>query len=239
MSNIEKYKRSISAVILVLLLLPLYSCANRDGIIEPSVSPAQSETSTVPRDSSSSEPRQPTDNNGFSPENEISGELTVTFDFIKQSGSASNQFAVWVEDANGNYINTLYATKFTAKGGYKNRPDSIPLWVEKSGITSMPDYYIDAVSGATPSTGNQSYTWNLKDINGDPIAPGDYIVLVEGTLRWKNRVIYSGVIKIDSESATIQTDAEYIYEASDKQPALTGDSKENEMVGMVSVRFIP
>lgn len=47
------------------------------------------------------------------------GTLTVTFDFEKQSGYASNQFAVWIEDVDGNLINTLYATRFTATGGYK------------------------------------------------------------------------------------------------------------------------
>ena len=86
-----------------------------------------------------------------------SGMLTITFDYEKQSGSASNQYAVWIEDMNGNYINTIYATQWTAKGGYKNRPDSIALCVDKSDLASMPDYYVDAISGATPRAGNVSY----------------------------------------------------------------------------------
>ena len=59
------------------------------------------------------------------------GILTITFDYEKISGYASNQFAVWVE---------------------------------KSDIASMPDYYVDAVAGATPkASGSQSCAWNLKD----------------------------------------------------------------------------
>ena len=170
----------------------------------------------------------------------LSSEVVVSFEYEKQSGSASNQFAIWVEDMDGNYINTLFTTKWTAGGGYKNRPDAIPLWVEKSNIALMPDYYTDAVSGATPKTsGLQSYTWNLKDINGETVSDGEYRVFVEGTLRWKNRVIYSGVITVGGSPATIQTQAEYIYQASDKQDALTNSSPENAMLGEVKISFVP
>jgi hypothetical protein len=104
----------------------------------------------------------------------------------------------------------------------------------------MPDYYVDAVSGATPkSSGSQSYTWNLKDINGDMVSLGEYRFFVEGTLRWKNYVLYSGVIEISDAPATVQADAEYVYEASDRQAALTGDSPENKMIGAVTARYNP
>ena len=72
--------------------------------------------------------------------------VIVSFDNEKQSGYASNQFVVWIEDLNGTLIQTLYATKYTAKGGYKNRPDSIPLWVEKSDLASMSAVAVDAIS---------------------------------------------------------------------------------------------
>ena len=54
---------------------------------------------------------------------------SVTLDFEKQSGYATNQFAVWVEDSQGNLLQTLYATRFTAGGGYRDRPDAIPQWI--------------------------------------------------------------------------------------------------------------
>ena len=170
----------------------------------------------------------------------LSGEVVVTFEYEKQSGSASNQYAVWVEDMDGNYINTLFATQWTASGGYKNRPDSIALWVEKSGIDSMPDCYVDAISGATPKTsGHQSYAWNSKDINGDTVTPGEYRVFIEGTLRWKNYVLYSGVITIGDSPITVQADAEFYYETSDRYAALTSESPENAMIGAVTVSFVP
>jgi hypothetical protein len=168
-----------------------------------------------------------------------SGKLTITFDYAKQSGSASNQFAVWLEDMDGNYINTLYATGYTAGGGFKRRPDSIPAWVEKSRLAEMEAAAVDSISGATPKPGTLSYAWDLKDAEGNTVPPGDYKFFVEGSLRWKNRVIYSGVITLGDSPSTAEATAEYIYEGSDNQPALAADSAENSMLGAVTANYEP
>jgi len=75
--------------------------------------------------------------------------VAVSFDYAKQEGYATNQFAVWIEDANGVLVKTLFATEFTANGGYEKRPDAIPLWVERAAIAG--ETKPDAASGATPS----------------------------------------------------------------------------------------
>jgi len=168
-----------------------------------------------------------------------SGILTIAFDFVRQSGSASNQYAVWIEDMDGNYVNTIFATNWTAQGGYRNRPDSIALWVDRSDLASIPRTEVDAISGATPRTGNQTYTWNLTDKNGDIVPHGEYKFFVEGTLRWRNYVLYSGVITIGNEPVTVEADAEFVYEASDRQAALTNASPENSMIGAVTASFVP
>jgi len=111
------------------------------------------------------------------------GSVVISFNYKRQSGSASNQFALWIEDMSGQLIKTLYATRFTANGGYKNRPDSIPLWVEKSGLASMTGSEVDAVSGATPNAGDLSYTWDLTGADGNTVLPGQYRFFVEDTLR--------------------------------------------------------
>lgn len=166
-------------------------------------------------------------------------QVRIAFDFKKQSGYASNQFAVWIEDSAGNLVRTLYATSFTVKGGYKNRPDAIPTWVNKANPSSMQAADVDAVTGATPSSGELFFLWDLKDGNGDLVPNGDYSFFVEGSLRWKNRVLYSGIISVGGTSTTAQANVEYIYEASDDQPALTGDSAENAMIGNVTMEYTP
>jgi hypothetical protein len=167
------------------------------------------------------------------------GKVVIEFDYKNQSGRASNQFAVWIEDTGGNFVNTLYVTRYTANGGFRVRPDSIRIWVERSGLASMQQSEIDAIAGATPRAGALSYTWDLTDANGDKVSPGEYNFFVEGTLRWKNLVLYSGTITVGDDPVTVQADAEFIYAGSGDQPALTDDSPENSMIGPVRASFVP
>lgn len=179
------------------------------------------------------------DKSGDDSQPPVSDAVTITFDYIKQSGYASNQFAVWIEDTEGNMVKTLYATRFTANGGYKNRTDAIPTWVEKSGLASMEKAEIDAITGPTPKSGTLSYVWDLKDESGNRVAPGKYTFCVEGSLRWKNRVLYSGTIEVGDSQAAAQAEAKYFYEASADQQALTDQSPENAMLGKVTAAYIP
>jgi len=121
------------------------------------------------------------------------GTVVIAFDFERQSGHASNQFAVWIEDMDGRMVKTLYATQFTAGGGYENRPDSLSTWVGRAlGVSDF-----DAVAGATPKSGRQVYTWDLTGEDGVPVPWGAYKFFVEGTLRWKACVLYTGEIPVE------------------------------------------
>jgi hypothetical protein len=167
------------------------------------------------------------------------GTLIISFDFERQSGWASNQFAVWIEDTDGNFVTTLYATRYTANGGFKDRPESISEWVNKSGLAVMEQSEIDAISGATPQTGRLSYTWDLTDTEGNTVPSGEYRFFVEGSLRWSNRVIYSGIIDIGGETATVKAEPQYFYTTSGNQNELTEESPENAMVGNVEANLTP
>ncbi len=168
--------------------------------------------------------------------------VAITFDFSKQSGYASNQFAVWIEDANGKLVKTLFVTQFTANGGYEKRPDAIPVWVARSGIAQ--DTAQDATSGATPKSGSLRYVWDLTDETGARVADGTYTYYVEGTLRWKNHVLFSGEIDLNGEAASgeaasFEATAQYTYLASEDQAALTDESSEHAMIQNVAAAYIP
>ena len=165
--------------------------------------------------------------------------VEIKFNYEEQSGYASNQFAVWIEDTNGDLIKTLYATRFTAEGGYEERSEAIPAWVAKSNLSSMKKTEVDALTSATPKAGLLSYYWDLKNMNGNLVQPGVYNFFVEGTLRWKNHVLYSGKIKVGDGINSTQAVAKYTYAASDGQPALTSDSNENKMLRGVMASFVP
>ena len=83
-------------------------------------------------------------------------------------------FAIWVEDLDGNYVETLYVTQYFAKGvfghgeaekgkwknepGEVRRPAALPYWSHKRNIKAKDDLFApapetavpDALTGATP-----------------------------------------------------------------------------------------
>lgn len=119
--------------------------------------------------------------------------LTISFDF-KRGGIASSQYAVWIEDAQGRLVRTLYATSFTARGGYAYREDAIPTWVKKSNLSQLITQQVDALTGATPKNGRLTYQWDGTDDNGKQLPAGTYRFYIEGTCYWQSRILYSGNI---------------------------------------------
>ena len=83
------------------------------------------------------------------------GKVDITFNYDKQQGMGSNQFAVWIEDANGKYIKTLGVTKFVATKGYKTREQALVNWVKKAQRSELTDKQVEAITTATPSTGKR------------------------------------------------------------------------------------
>jgi hypothetical protein len=163
--------------------------------------------------------------------------LVVTFDYAKQSGHASNQFAVWLEGADGAYLSTLYATAFTADGGWKKR-HSIPDWVEASGVRSMKNDEVDAISGATPKPGFLTYTYSgdVKDASGAVYGGEKFRVVVEGSLRWENRVVYSCLV--DKATGVVSDeDTRFIVKDSDDGEALGADAEERGMLTNFHVEY--
>ena len=152
----------------------------------------------------------------------------LTFTFTRLSGSASNQFAVWIENAQGQHIKTIYATRYTANGGWKRRASSIPVWVRQSGLANMTSAQVDAVTGATPGTGTLTYTWDGTNSQGAQVPAGNYVLILEATLRWENQVVYRAPIRLGQGSALPEVSADY-----------TGDAgADRAMVGNVRVRTL-
>jgi hypothetical protein len=83
------------------------------------------------------------------------------------------QYAIWIEDENGTYVNTIFVTHKAATQGWVaspgekvpeggiRRPESLPVWSHHRGIKSVDGLYmptkadpaVDAVSGATSKAG--------------------------------------------------------------------------------------
>ena len=120
--------------------------------------------------------------------------VDIAFDY-QRGGIASSQYAIWVEDAAGRPVRTLFVTRFTATRGFSERPDAVPTWVARANPAQMTPDQVDAVSGATPSNGRLHYIWDGKDDQGKTVSAGTYTVFLEGTLYWNTRVLYSAQVQ--------------------------------------------
>ena len=155
--------------------------------------------------------------------------LEITFNYSKQRLIASSQYAFWIEDISGRYIDTVYVTKWTAQGGYNTRPHSIPLWVSAANPSTMSQDMIDAISGATPRSGKYVAIWDFTDKNGDTVTGSQFRFYFEGTMNNDDTVLYSGIINIEGESWELFPDPVYSIE----------DSEYKDMLSNVKITFYP
>ncbi len=140
------------------------------------------------------------------------GSVTITYNINHIPKIASNQLAVWIEDDSGHYVRTLYATRFTASGGYEQRAEALPLWIQASDWENASKDEVDAVTGATQRPGQITLTWDCRDKEGQPVRPGKYVYYIEGNIYWSDRVVWSGEIEVGREENTSRAKVEYIPE---------------------------
>lgn len=140
--------------------------------------------------------------------------LEVSFDYQRQAGPGSNQYAVWIENEKGDVVKTLFVTSYTTKGrarggeqpkrGYIVRPACVPTWVKTSKAEEKSDQQLDAVTGATPQAGGtQTFKWDFTDEQGKAVPQGTYKVMVEATLFFDSDVVYSGTFSTKGKPGDI------------------------------------
>lgn len=131
------------------------------------------------------------------------GTVTISYNLFHPHWIASNQLALWIEDAHGVFVKTIYATDFMARRkGYIRRPQSCPEWVKASDLAHLTDASIDAISGATQKPGHLELSWNCTDANGKAVPTAVYTYKVEGNISWEKRVLWEGKIQVGSTLAT-------------------------------------
>ena len=122
--------------------------------------------------------------------------ITITYTWSRIQSRGSNQLAVWIEDQKGNHIRTLFATHFTATGGYKYRPVSLSEWASKFDLRNATNEQVDAVSGSTPQSGKQIVIWDGKDQSGKNVADGKYIIRMEANIHNEDRMFFRAEVNV-------------------------------------------
>ena len=82
------------------------------------------------------------------------------------------QTAVWVENAEGEFVKTLYVSGFS--GHAKEQQVNLPVWAKSSEFED-----VDAITGASIDLGHHIYIWDLNDHTGKKVGSGEYKIFVE------------------------------------------------------------
>lgn len=146
--------------------------------------------------------------------------LEISFNYSRQSGPGSNQYAVWIEDADANVVKTLFVTSFSAKGrswngepadrGYHYRPSCVHNWVKNVNADSLTDEQIDSFTGATPAEdGIQSFIWDFTDENGNIVPDGTYKAVIEADLHDWTIKTYTCTVVTGQKAGELEFDEDY------------------------------
>jgi hypothetical protein len=115
-------------------------------------------------------------------------------------------FAVWIENATGSYVNTVKVSKGSAAvGGYSAHEAHLPLWQASSGLdlnkvsnlpldTSGTPIVLDGLTAASLKCRSNAdttltLTWNIKNSSGVAAPAGIYTLCVETANISKNKII--------------------------------------------------
>ena len=160
------------------------------------------------------------------------GDLEISFNYDKKPGAGSNQYAVWIENAQGEVVKTLFVTQFTSKGrsrggakaerGYTFRPTCMPTWVKHVDAENLSDEQMDAFTGATPaSSGVQTFIWDFTDQSGKPVPAGEYRFYVEATYNGPSIVTYTGIVSSGQKAGDLEFKTEYVEESEDRKDMIS------------------
>lgn len=153
----------------------------------------------------------------------------ITVDFYRGKSFYYPLIAVWLEDENGNYIQTLFVARSVATGTFmygkqegnkwigapKRAPQTLPYWAHKRNITASDGLYMpepdnpvpDAYSGATPVTGFKLIS------KADSSLPEKFRVMLEVNQNWDWNEYWTNDKYPDDEFYKMSCQPALVYEA--------------------------
>lgn len=190
------------------LTLPaLAACGNNDAEVladagstttPTTATSTTAEPTTAPSTTAAPATAEPATETAALPE---SAELAVSFTYTpSDSGGRIHDpyVAVWIEDTDGNLVDTV-AVWFQQDDKGTKWLDDLTLWYSVS--NSAED---TTMSGATRSPGSYDVIWDGTDLAGNAVAQGDYVVFVESAREHGPYSIVSGTLTLGDDGAVLE-----------------------------------
>jgi len=97
----------------------------------------------------------------------------ITIDFLLGfRDELAPQTVVWIENKDGKFVKTIYVSGFS--GYSKEQQINLPKWSKSSSFVD-----VDGITSASIDLGHHIYVWDLKDISGKSVNPGEYVIKIE------------------------------------------------------------
>lgn len=168
---------------------------------------------------------------------EISFRINDPLRFPDDEPLEDPQTVVWLEDTGGNYVQSLLVSDWTAMGGWRKKvklPDGrkvteiCPQWQVASGWPrNHSKKVIDAVSHATPETGEHTISMTCSELN---LPAGTYRYRVQTSVAALHTIICTGTITVGGDP--MESTAEIVY-----QPEMHKDA--GPVLSDVKARYKP
>ena len=125
-------------------------------------------------------------------------ELVVSFTYEPSSSAQAKRpyVAVWVEDADGNLVDTI-SLWFEQSGKGQKWLSDLRRWYSAGGATDT------TMSGATRVAGDYTVAWDGTDADGDPVVPGHYVLYIEAAREHGPYSLTSGSITISDAGMSV------------------------------------
>jgi hypothetical protein len=129
------------------------------------------------------------------------GALHVRF-FYSPPGSVEPTYhtAMWIEDADGKIVRTLFVSQELSGGAYRVG-NACPDWVKQSHWESMPQNDVAAVTAPTPNVGESELTFDVAKLG---LAPGTYGFRLQVHITETVNVLYRGPFTVGGPDADVK-----------------------------------
>ncbi len=137
-----------------------------------------------------------------SPPRPQGGTIEVSFLYMPPASGVEPTYhtAMWLEDAKGNLVKTLYVSQELSSGEYR-MGEACPDWIKQAHWEKAPKSEVDAVTAPTPSVGSESKTFDLGKL-GVPAGPYQFKFQVHITER--HNVLHRGALTVGPESQAVK-----------------------------------
>jgi len=135
------------------------------------------------------------------------GRIEVRFVYL-DPGSIDPTYhtAMWLEDAKGNMVQTLFVSNDLSTTYYQSGK-VCPDWVKQAGWAKAPKSLVNAATGPTPNVSAGMMPFDLEKFK---VAPGKYKFRFEVNIDDRNNVLFQGDLEVGDSEQELKIETLYL-----------------------------